>query len=106
LRASFPNIGIHANFGAVVLKAGSGWSAFRGNADDLRIGIDGVVTVYDFEKTVPIAVPGTPPNIVPLGLEDDDQYVPGPAMNVHRSLLEIEFGDTVSQRTRSQIVLT
>ena len=100
----FPNIGIHAVYGAVVLKAGSGWPAFRGNADDLRIGIDGVVTVYDFEKTMASAVPATPPNLIPPSLADDTQYLTGSGVNVHRNILVIEFGDTVSQRTRSQIV--
>jgi len=39
-----------------VLKAGSGWSTpFRGNVDNLVIGIGGVNTTFDFE---PISAPG------------------------------------------------
>jgi hypothetical protein len=49
--AAFPNIGIHAAYGAVVLKAGSGWSSFRGNVDNLTISLDGVATTYNFELT-------------------------------------------------------
>lgn len=49
LLARYPNVGVHAVYGAVVLKAGSGWSNFRGNVDSLAIGVDGVSTVFDFE---------------------------------------------------------
>jgi hypothetical protein len=47
--AEFPNIGVHPTFGAVVLKAGSGWTGFRGNVDSLSIGVDGIAMTYDFE---------------------------------------------------------
>jgi hypothetical protein len=36
--------------GAVVLKAGSGWSSFDGNVDGLTIGVNGSDTTYDFEN--------------------------------------------------------
>lgn len=49
LLTRFPNLGIHASYGAIVLKAGSGWGDFRGNVDALRIGVDSVLTTYDFE---------------------------------------------------------
>lgn len=49
----FPNAGIHATFGAVVLKAGSGWASFDGNVDELTIGIGGLDTTYDFEENLP-----------------------------------------------------
>lgn len=49
LLAAFPDVGIHATYGAVIFKAGSGWSAFRGNLDNFTIGIDGVNTTFDFE---------------------------------------------------------
>jgi hypothetical protein len=49
LFAHFPNIGVHGTFGAVVLKAGSTWPGFRGNVDNLTIGVDNVNTTFDFE---------------------------------------------------------
>lgn len=47
--ANWPNAGIHPVFGAVILKAGSGWSSFTGNTDKLTIGVNGNNTTYDFE---------------------------------------------------------
>jgi hypothetical protein len=48
--AAYPNAGIHATIGSVVLKAGSGWTGgFTGNADALKITIGGEQTIYDFE---------------------------------------------------------
>lgn len=52
----FPNAGIHPTLGAIVLKAGSGWGVFDGNADLLRLSISGKETVYDFEPTAPAQV--------------------------------------------------
>lgn len=49
LLSIFPNVGVHATLGAVVLKAGSGWAGFRGNVDKLTIGANGTTTTYDFE---------------------------------------------------------
>jgi len=49
LIAAFPNAGVHLTYGAVVLKAGSGWPGFRGNADHLTVGVDGSDVTYDFE---------------------------------------------------------
>ncbi|MBA2453226.1 MAG: hypothetical protein H0V47_08655 [Chloroflexia bacterium] len=47
---AFPNAGIHADLGAVILKAGSGWSTgFDGNVDALTIGVNGMDTTYNFE---------------------------------------------------------
>jgi hypothetical protein len=51
LIAAFPNIGVHATLGAVVLKAGSTWPGFRGNVDNLTIGVNGVNTTFDFEPS-------------------------------------------------------
>jgi hypothetical protein len=50
LLSTFPDLGIHSVYGAVVLKAGSGWSNFRGNVDSLVIGVDSANTIYDFEE--------------------------------------------------------
>ncbi len=50
--AAYPNAGIHNDPGSgFVFKAGSGWASFDGNADALRVGINGVTTQYDFEDT-------------------------------------------------------
>lgn len=47
----YPNIGVQANpnLGAVLFKAGSGWTVFDGNVDALTLGINGIDTTYDFE---------------------------------------------------------
>lgn len=69
LLAAFPNAGIHGAYGAVVLKAGSGWTNFRGNIDDLVVAIDGSTTTYDFELSAPtVAVPPTAPDSVPTAV--------------------------------------
>lgn len=71
LLSHFPNIGIHASSGAVLLKAGSGWPGFRGNVDALTIGIDSVNTTFDFEAEVAgSAVPNSPPDTIASGLLD------------------------------------
>jgi hypothetical protein len=49
LVARYPNAGVHATFGAVLLKAGGSWAGFRGNTDALTIGVAGSSTTYDFE---------------------------------------------------------
>ena len=49
LLAAFPDIGVSTSYGAIVLKAGSGWPGFRGNVDKLAIGVNGVTTTFDFE---------------------------------------------------------
>ena len=53
----YPNIGIHPTLGAVIFKAGSGWSAFNGNVDDLTVGVNGTDTNYDFEAQAPLVSP-------------------------------------------------
>ncbi|MBX4189475.1 right-handed parallel beta-helix repeat-containing protein [Candidatus Parcubacteria bacterium] len=50
LLLAFPNIGVHATLGSVVLKAGSGWTNFRGNVDNLTIGVSGINTTYNFDQ--------------------------------------------------------
>lgn len=55
LLSLFPNAGIHNVFGAVILKAGSGWPAgFDGNVDALTIGVGGSDVTYNFELTLPV----------------------------------------------------
>ena len=51
LLAEFPDAGINSKFGGILLKAGSGWSTFDGNADALTIVINGAQTTYDFEAS-------------------------------------------------------
>lgn len=47
---AFPDAGVHATLGALLLKAGGPWSpAFFGAADNLRVGVDGTDTFFDFE---------------------------------------------------------
>jgi hypothetical protein len=46
--ANWPNGGIHAVQGAVVFKAGSGWTGFDGNVDAFTIGVSGATDTYDF----------------------------------------------------------
>ncbi len=46
--AARPNAEVHSTLGAVVLKAGSGWTGFVGNVDALKINSD----TYDFEPLV------------------------------------------------------
>ncbi|MCB0035324.1 MAG: right-handed parallel beta-helix repeat-containing protein, partial [Anaerolineales bacterium] len=47
--SNFPNAGIHSTLGAVLFKAGSGWTGYQGNVDNFTIGINGDDTIYDFE---------------------------------------------------------
>lgn len=59
--ANFPNAGIRsagANTGALQFKAGGGWAGgFVGNVDAFSIGVNNIVTTYDFE--LPYTVPTT-----------------------------------------------
>lgn len=49
-----PDAGIHSTLGAVLLKAGGGWTGgFVGNVDALTIGGAGDSTTYDFELDPP-----------------------------------------------------
>lgn len=41
LLASFPHMGIHADYSALVLKAGDGWSDFLGEASSIVMGVEG-----------------------------------------------------------------
>lgn len=77
LLSAFPNLGVHATYGAVVLKAGSGWPAFRGNVDNLTIGINGVSTTVDFELAAAATIPALPPSDVPSWVYADSNLVDG-----------------------------
>jgi len=71
LLALFPDLGVHGSYGAVILKAGSGWVSFRGNVDELVISVGGVRTTFDFELDGPAqAVPVVAPDNMPSALFD------------------------------------
>ncbi len=63
VRAAFPNAGVRsagANTGALQFKAGGGWaSGFVGSVDAFSIGINNVVTDYDFGSPA-VVIPGLP----------------------------------------------
>lgn len=48
-----------------MLKAGSGWSGFRGNVDSLSITVGAVTTLYDVELAAPVAGSALIPDSVP-----------------------------------------
>ncbi|MEM8929613.1 MAG: hypothetical protein AAGE94_00465 [Acidobacteriota bacterium] len=50
VQSSFPQAGVHATLGAMLLKAGGPWSDFYGAVDNLTIGFGGVDTTFDFES--------------------------------------------------------
>ncbi|MEO5813726.1 MAG: hypothetical protein ABIT20_00455 [Gemmatimonadaceae bacterium] len=81
LLAVFPDLGVHATYGAVVLKAGSGWTGFRGNVDGLAIGVDGQTTTFDFERVAssvlfPLTVLASP-ELTGNSLPEDSLYAAG-----------------------------
>ena len=45
---AFPDAGLRTP-GVFGIKAGSGWSSFDGNADNLTVGVPGTTTTFDFE---------------------------------------------------------
>ena len=68
INAAFPAAKV---FGRFMLKAGSNWSGFDGNADNLTVGVSGVNTTYDFEAETPCTTtcyvtepPATTPSVV------------------------------------------
>jgi hypothetical protein len=107
LLAAFPNIGVHASYGAVVLKAGSGWAGFRGNVDQLSIGVSGVTTTFDFELTGPSIVPALPPDSVPAGYLDSTQWVSGGshiAGMILRDIIVVSFRRNTSLADRQSAI--
>ncbi len=55
IKTLFPNVGVHPSptLGAVVFKAGSGWSSFNGNVDAFSITTGGNTTTFNFELNAP-----------------------------------------------------
>jgi hypothetical protein len=62
-----------------VLKAGSSWNGFDGNADALSIGVNGVETVFDFEPafgSCSVSVSGTTITLLSNCTTDHTLYIP------------------------------
>ncbi|MBA4071845.1 MAG: hypothetical protein C0497_08435 [Gemmatimonas sp.] len=102
--AAFPSVGVHTLYGAVVLKAGSGWPGFRGNVDSLTIAVAGVATTFDFESAAPVTVPATAPTQPPLALLDPVRILQNPdslGVAVFADLIEVQFvvGASVAERS-------
>jgi subtilisin family serine protease len=106
---AFPNVGVHATYGAVVLKAGSGWASFRGNIDQFTIGVNGAVTTFDFEAVSPV------PATAPLGTSQavaDSAHAVGNLLDnpsgiegvVTRHTLFVRFHQTATQRQREDAI--
>ena len=93
LLSAFPNAGVHATYGAVVLKAGSGWASFRGNIDQFTIGVGGANTTFDFEAVSP--VPASPPDSITQAMWDEitqpsNLIARGPGRTI-RDVISIQF---------------
>src|SRR5204863_994602 len=54
IQTDFPNAKIYGRF---LLKSGSNWLGFDGNADAVTIGVNGGDTIYDFEPDEPTPTP-------------------------------------------------
>jgi len=105
LLASFPDVGVHSTLGAILLKAGSNWSGFRGNVDALTIGVNGVSTTFNFEFSEP--VPALSPTSTPQALFDSlgvVQSATGHGMPWVRSIVSITFKTNASQADRQAVV--
>lgn len=106
LLSLFPDIGVHSSLGAVVLKAGSGWPAFRGNVDKLTIGVGGATTTFDFEATEPPVVPPVSPDVLPDSLFSALGVLQPP--NGHfpmvRSIVKVTFTDGAPQPARQSAI--
>jgi hypothetical protein len=81
LLSSFPNLGVHATLGAVVLKAGSNWAGFRGNVDKLSIGIDGLTTTFDFEPAQYHMRASIGTGLISTGWPRDTMYAAGTTLS-------------------------
>lgn len=109
LLALFPDAGIHTVYGAILLKAGSGWAGFRGNVDAVSIGIDGVTTTFDFELPASMPVPAVAPDSVPQALWDSltqpsNLILNGPGGKIIRDLLSVKFKPTATLADRQNAI--
>ena len=106
LLAAFPNVGVHATYGAVYLKAGSSWPGFRGNVDNLTIGVDGAVTTFDFERTT-ATVPAHPITALPDWIYADTNFVSGGstiAGDLAKNVVVVAFDPGTSSDARTAAV--
>ena len=109
LLAAFPNVGIHATYGAVVLKAGSSWPGFRGNVDALSIGVGGTTTTFDFEsaQAVPAHAPDSISSILWDSLTAPSNIMtdpPGMRGRWARNVMFITFQPTATQSDRQAVI--
>ena len=107
LLAAFPNLGVHKVYGALVLKAGSGWGAFRGNVDAVSIGVGGVTTTFDFELADP--VPATPPDSVPQAVWNDisqpaNLIIRHPGDSIIRNVVVVQFRPSATLADRQAAI--
>ena len=107
LLAAFPNLGIHPTYGSLFLKAGSGWTGFKGNVDALTIGVGGVTTTYDFELVRPMRVPLVAPDSIPRDFFADSNLTTDaarwPAPLVKDAVMVI-FTSTATQAERQAAI--
>lgn len=74
----YPNIGIRNDaLSGIMVKAGSSWNGFVGNADNLTIETGGNTDIYDFEPLLTVYVDDSWTAVTP-GTDPDG---PGPATN-------------------------
>ena len=91
LVAAYPKSGFNGGQPFVLLKAGQPWPGFVGNADDLRIGIDGSQANFDLEPTcsTDCYVATTGSDIGSTGTVGD------PFLTVQKAVDTVDVGGTV-----------
>lgn len=110
LLTAFPNLGIHGTYGAVVLKAGSGWASFRGNVDNLTMGVEGTNTTFDFElaaSQVPAQAPDSVPSVLWDSLVAPGNLIvgaPGLRGTYVRNVLKVIFVPTATPAQRQAAI--
>jgi hypothetical protein len=73
LLAQFPNLGVHSDYGAVVLKVGAGWSYFQGEASPVVVSLGSDPMTLTFAPELEIE-----PNevLLPVAYQDDESDQP------------------------------
>ena len=112
LLTAFPNIGVHATLGAVMLNAPPpGAFGSRSNVDKLEIGISGAIATFDFELNNPDPVPATAPDSVPAALWDSIiapsnilTNAPGISGRIVRDLVYVKFFPSATQSDRQAAI--
>jgi hypothetical protein len=106
LLTAFPNVGVHATYGAVVLKAGSGWGTFRGNVDAFSIGIASATTTFNFEMSGG-SVPPNAPDSTPTALFAALGSVSGPPLldsAYRKDIVIVAFISNATQAQRQAVI--